>query len=303
MYDYLPSELILKIFSHIDDVNNLYQLLFTFKLETSDKKITRKIIDDAYCNYMITKLKEAGNNPNNNKLRRSSVYSIIGFYPAEKISRRLLKYTIQTKYNPELIRIHITKLNPSEKEITMKYITNMLKDPKSGVLTKIECLKTLKKCDAYQHINEIVEFIDNKSLRIHDYNLVCPVAMDTLSYLSNKYSIETAYYKDKINSLFIDNPKQSPQFLVGILLSLYNYNCLESILFKKIVNFINLYYPYHNVYHPNIIPDEKLIKAYDLQSETSVMAGSYTVLDPSGNLIPNTMTIQLTDDSLPLFHG
>ena len=85
----------------------------------------------------------------------------------------------------------------------------MLKDPNSGILTKIECLKTLKKCDAYQHINEIAEFIDNKSLRIHDYNLVSPVAMDTLSYLSNKYSIETEYYKDKINSLFMNNPKQS----------------------------------------------------------------------------------------------
>ena len=34
---------------------------------------------------MITKLKEAGNNHNNNKLRRSSLYGIIGFYPAEKI--------------------------------------------------------------------------------------------------------------------------------------------------------------------------------------------------------------------------
>ena len=188
-------------------------------METSDKKIiTHKIIEDAHCDYMITKLKESGNNPNNNKLRRSSVYSIIGFYPVEKISRRLLKNTIQTKYNPELIRIYITKLNPSEKEITMKYITNMFKDPKSSVLTKIECLKTFKKCDAYQHINEIVEFIDNKSLRIHDYNLICPVAMDTLSYLSNKYSIKTEYYKDKINSLFMDNPKQSPQFLVGIYL-------------------------------------------------------------------------------------
>ena len=46
MYDYLPIELILKIYSHIDDVNNLYQLLFTFKMKPSDKKFARTIIED-----------------------------------------------------------------------------------------------------------------------------------------------------------------------------------------------------------------------------------------------------------------
>jgi ribosomal protein L19 len=281
MLDVIPIELILQIFSHINNVQSMSKLMRAVKLFNSEKNknVFMTIIDNTFTKPLISKLKEKSKS-NKISLRRDTLYSIIGFCPAEKvskISKKILQDTIQTKYNPELIRIHCINMKSDEKDITMKYITTMLHDNASRVLTRIECLKMLKQYNAFQHINDIFQFIDNKSLNIHDYNLISPVAMDALSYLSNKYNIQKLYYKDKINSLFkIKNKnKQSPQFLVGILISLFNYNCHESLLFKQIVNFIDQHYPYHHVYHPNIITSNKLIKAYDKQSDTSVMGGPY----------------------------
>jgi len=275
MLSYLPIELTLKILSHIDSIDSMYKLLSGIKFLSLDKKIARAIIEEAQTDNIIQKLKEIGENKKAHTLRRRTLYSIIGFYPSEKLSTKILQDTIQTKYNPELIRIHCTKMNKNEKHTTMRNISKMLQDPKSGVLTKIECLKMFKIYNAYQYINDISKFIDNKSLNIHDYNLVSPIAMDSLSYLSNKFNIKKEYYKDTINNLFKNSYKQSPQFLVGILISLFNYNCQKSLLFKKIVDFIGTHYPYHHVYHPNIIPSEELIKEYDLQSNTSIMGGPY----------------------------